>query len=211
MDIGIQSDGSILARNILFEDADNSDTEVEGIVTGTNAGSQQFDFVIQTISASVSGLSIGQHVNVQYSTPSTVFDIDLVHADNFQLSTAGFVFAAPADLVVGQQVSIRRNSTSTATLIKADRVRLRMTRLTATIQLGLPNIILTNLPSLFSGNGVSLITAQTSVSPPTIYFQVGQTINSSNILIGELVSVRGPMFNFGGGRTIVTTKVVVKP
>ena len=211
VDIGIQSDGSILARNILFEDADNSDTEVEGIVTGTNAGSQQFDFVIQTISASVSGLSIGQHVNVQYSTPSTVFDIDLVHADNFQLSTAGFVFAAPADLVVGQQVSIRRNSTSTATLIKADRVRLRMTRLTATIQLGLPNIILTNLPSLFSGNGVSLITAQTSVSPPTIYFQVGQTINSSNILIGELVSVRGPMFNFGGGRTIVTTKVVVKP
>ncbi|HSZ19795.1 MAG TPA: DUF4382 domain-containing protein [Candidatus Acidoferrum sp.] len=211
VDIGIQSDGSILARNILFEDADNSDTEVEGIVTGTNAGSQQFDFVIQTISASVSGLSIGQHVNVQYSTPFTVFDLDLVHADNFQISTAGFGFAAPADLVVGQQVSIRRNSASTATLIKADRVRLRMTRLTATIQLGLPNIILTNLPSIFSGNGVSLITAQTSVSPPTIYYEVGQNINSSNILIGELVSVRGPMFNVGGGRTIITTKVVVKP
>jgi hypothetical protein len=64
---------------------------------------------------------------------------------------------------------------------------------------------------LFTGHGVSLITAQTSVSPPTIYFEVGQTINSSNILIGELVSVRGPMFNVGGGRTIVTTKVVVKP
>jgi hypothetical protein len=209
VDIGILSDGSILARNILFEDADNSDTEVEGIVTGTNAGSQQFDFVIQTMSAPVSGLSIGQHITAQYSAAS--FDLDFVHADNFQISTAGFVFNVPADLAVGQQVSIRRNSASTATLIKADRVRLRSTRVTATIQIGLPNIILKNPPSLFTGHGVSLITAQTSVSPPTIYFEVGQTINSSNILIGELVSVRGPMFNVGGGRTIVTTKVVVKP
>ncbi len=209
VDIGIQSDGSLLARTIVFEDADNSDAEVEGTITSTNAGSSQFDIVIQTMSAAVTGLSIGQHITVSYTAPP--FDIDLVHADNLQVSTAGFLFAAPADLAVGQQVSIRRNSTSTAGLIKADRVRLRSTRVTATIQVGLPNLFLVSLPSLFSGHGVTGITAQTSLSPPTIYYEVGQNINSSNVLIGELVSVRGPLFNVSGSRTIVATKVVVKP
>jgi hypothetical protein len=213
VDIGILSDGSILARNILFEDADSSDTEVEGMVTSTNVGSQQFNIVIQTMSASVSGLSIGQPITVQYAaSPQTPFDVDLVHADNLQISTAGFLFATPADLAVGQQVSIRRNSTSTPSQIKADRVRLRMTRVTATIQTGLPNMFLVSLPSLFFGHGgITGITAQTSLSPPTIYYQVGQNINSSNIVIGELVSVRGPLFNVSGGRTLVTTKVVLKP
>ena len=39
VDIAMQSNGSILARNILFEDSDSSDAEVEGIITGTNVGS----------------------------------------------------------------------------------------------------------------------------------------------------------------------------
>jgi hypothetical protein len=128
------------------------------------------------------------------------------------MSTAGFVFTLPADLAIGQQVSIRRNSTSTPSLIKADRVRLRSTRLTATVHTGLPNMILNNLPSLFSGlGGVMEITAQTSVTPPTIYFEAGKTINSSDIAVGEIVSVRGPLFIVSGGRTLVATKVVVKP
>lgn len=212
VDIGILSDGSILARNIVFEDADNSDAEIEGMITSTNVGSQQFNIVIQTMSAPISGLSLGQAITAQYSSTQTPFDIDLVHADNLQMSTAGFLFAAPADLVVGQQVSMRRNSSSTASQINADRVRLRMTRVTATVQRGLPNLFLVNLPSLFSGHGgITSITAQTSVSPPTIYYEVGQTINSSNIVIGESVSVRGPLFNVSGTRTQVTTKVVLKP
>jgi hypothetical protein len=215
VDIGLQSNGTILARNIVFEDADSSDTEVEGIVTSTNVGSQQFNIVIQSMSALVSGLSIGQPLTVQFSTtPQTPFDIDLVHADNFQVSTSGFLFAAPADLSVGQQVSIRRNNSLSSGLIKADRVRLRSTRVTGTVQNGLPNIFLnsSSLPSLFSGHAITGITAQTSLNPPTIYFEVGKIINTSNVIVGETVSVRGPLFNLGGnGRTIVTTKVVVKP
>lgn len=212
VDIGIQSDGSILARNILFEDADSSDAEVEGVITGTNAGSQQINIVIQTMSAQVSGLSVGQPITVQYLSTQTAFDVDLVHADSLQMSTSGFLFANPADLVVGQQVSIRRNGASTPSQIKADRVRLRSTRVTATVQRGLPNIFLANLPSLFSGlGGVTEIMAQTSLSPPTIYYEVGASINSSNILIGESVSVRGPLFNVSGARTLVADKVVLKP
>jgi hypothetical protein len=214
VDIGIKSDGSILARNILFEDADSSDAEVEGMITSTNLGSQQFNIVIQTMSAPVSGLSIGQPITVQYSTaPQTLFEIDFNHVDSIQASTSGFLFAAPADLVVGQQVSIRRSSGSTGTLIKADRVRLRSSRITATVQsVGAPNIFLFDLPSLFSGHGnITQITAQTFTFPPTIYFEIGKSIIPSDVTQPDKISVRGPLFSVSGGRTLVTTRVVVKP
>jgi hypothetical protein len=216
VDIGLQSNGSILARNIVFEDADSSDTEVEGIVTNTtNVGSRQFDIVVQTLSAPVTGLSVGQNITVQFpmTLPSQFFDMDSFHVDNLGVSTSNFLFAAPSDLVVGQQVSVRRNPTLSAGIIMADRVRLRSSRITATVQVGLPNIILNNLPSIFFGHGgILTITAQTLSIPTTIYYEVGAIINSSNVLISDVVSVRGPLFNVGGnGRTVVTTKVVVKP
>jgi len=215
VDIGIQSDGSILARNVLFEDADSSDVEVEGIITSTNVGSQQFNIVIQTMSAPVSGLSIGQPITVQYSTPpQTPFDVDFVHVDSAQMNPTNFPspFAAPTDLVPGQQVSIRRNSGSTAILLKADRVRLRSSRITATVQSGGSSISLSDLPSLFLGHaGITVITAQTSLFPPPIYFEIGKTINSGDIGQSDLVSVRGPLFNASGAtRPLVATKVVLK-
>jgi hypothetical protein len=216
VDIAMQSDGSILARNILFEDADSSDTEVEGIITGTNAASQQFGMVALAASSSVTGLNIGALVTVQYSTTlPTPFDIDFLHADNVPVSTSSFAssFMGPADLVAGQHVSVRRNSSSGGTII-ADRVRLRSSRITATVQsVGSPNITLTGLPSLFFGHGgVTQIVAQTSIIPPTIYYEVNGSINSTTNLLGDLVSVRGPLFNTGGtNRTLLATKVVLKP
>jgi len=217
VDIGILSDGSILARNIVLEDSDSSDTEVEGVVTSTNLGSQQFNIVVLTISASGTGLSIGGATTVQYSTTtlSTPFDVDLVHVDNVAMNPSNYpsTFAAPADLVAGQQVSIRRNSASTASLIKADRVELRSSRITATVQSGGSSIFLIDLPSLFFGHGgVTGIAAQTSLTPPPIYFEIGKTINSGDIGQSDVVSVRGPLFNTGGtNRNLVTTKVVLKP
>ncbi len=216
VDIGVQSDGSIYARNILFEDADSSDIEVEGIVTSTNLASQQFNFVVNTTSSSVSGITIGMPVTVQYSTsPQTPFDVDFIHADNLQITTSSFalVFTGPADLVPGQEVSIRRNPSS-GSIILADRVRLRSSRVTAAVQsVGSPNIILTNLPSLFFGHGgVTQIIAQTSAIPPTIYYSISVPVNASTNIVNLLVSVRGPMFNTGGTtRTLIATKVVLQP
>lgn len=211
VDIGIQSDGSLLARNILFEDADNSDTEVEGVVTGTNLGSQQFTIVALTESASVSGLPIGNMATVQYSvSPQTPFIIDFTHADSTQISTTGFLFAAPTDLVVGQQVSVRRNSSSSGNVINADRVELRSSRITATVQsLGAPNIYLYNLPSIFFGHGgITQIQAQTATA--TIFAENNVVKTFTELPVAGVVSVRGPLFNVSGGRTLVTTKVVVK-
>lgn len=216
VDIGIQADGTIYARNILFEDADSSDVEVEGIVTSTNLASQQFNFVVNSISSSVAGITIGMPVTVQYSTsPQTPFDVDLVHADNLQITTSSFasVFTGPADLVPGQEISIRRNPSSSSILL-ADRVRLRYTRVTTTVQsVGSPNIFLTNLPSLFFGHGgVTQIIAQTSSIPPTIYYSISVPVNASTNIVNLLVSVRGPMFNTGGtNRTLIASKVVLQP
>jgi hypothetical protein len=216
VDIAMQSNGSILARNILFEDGDSSDAEVEGIITGTAA--QQFSIVVLAVSGPGTGLNIGGAATVQYSTsPQTPFDIDFLHADNFQVSTSSFTsqFTGPADLVVGQQVSIRRNSSSIGT-ITADRVRLRSSRITAVVQSVGSSIITigknSSLPSLFFGHGgVTQIQAQTSVTPPTIYYEIGGSINASTDFTNAPVSVRGPLLNTGGtNRTLLATKVVLK-
>jgi hypothetical protein len=195
-----------------FEDADSSDAEVEGIITSTNVGSQQFNIVALGISAAGTGLSIGEPVIVQYSvSPQTTFDADFPHADSLPVSITGFLFAAPTDLAVGQQVSIRLHGTLSGGQIMADRVRLRSSRITATVQtIGSGIISLSNLPSLFFGHGgITLIQAQTSL--PTIYFEIGHVINISNITLSDIVSVRGQLFNVSGGRTLVATKVVLKP
>lgn len=218
VDIGIKSDGSILARNLLFEDADSGDAEVEGMITSTNASAQQFNIVVLTVSSSGTGLNIGGAATVQYSTSlPTPFDIDFVHVDNFQVGTSSFSssFTGPADLVAGQQVSIRRNSSSSGTLM-ADRVRLRSSRITATVQSMGSSIITmgqnSSLPSLFLGHGgVAFIQAQTSITPPTIFYEINGSINASTNLTNDPVSVRGPLFNTGGtNRTLVATKVVLK-
>jgi hypothetical protein len=212
VDIGIQSDGSIQARNILFEDADSSDAEVEGMITSTNVGSQQFNIVALGISATGTGLNIGEPVTVQYSvSPQTTFDVDFTHSDHSQVSVTGFLFAAPSDLVVGQQVSVRLHSVLPGGQIIADRVRLRSSRITATVKtIGSGIIILSSLPSIFFGHGgITLIQSQTSL--PTIFFEIGRIINISDIGLSNVVSARGPLFNVSGGRTLIATKVVLKP
>ena len=210
VDISIRSDGTPVARNVLFEDSDSSDTEVEGMITTTNVGLQQFTIVTLAESATIAGLNIGDTATVQY-TIVTPFNVDFTHADNAPVDTSCCVFNMPVDLSVGQQVSIRRNTSSSGNLINADRVRLRSSRITATVQPGTasPNILLSNLPSLFSGHGVTQIQAQTSTQ--TILSENGVAIPFTQIPVSSVVSVRGPLFNVSGARTLVATKVVLKP
>jgi Domain of unknown function (DUF4382) len=214
VDIGIQADGSIVARNIVFQDADNSDAEVEGIVTSTNLGSQQFNFLIHTISSTGTGLSGGALATAQFSTttPATVFDKDLVHADNLPITNiSSFSFSVPTDLVVGQEVSIRLQKVQGGLLV-ADRVRLRSSRISGIAHSGAPMITLGSLPSLFSSHGgVTQIVAQTSSVPPTIFYEVNGSINASTNIVNLPVAVRGPLFNAGGtSRALIASKVVLK-
>lgn len=220
VDIGIQSNGSVVARNVVFEDASATDTEVEGVITSINATAQTFNMVALDESATVSGLSIGQVATVHYSTvPLTPLDVDFAHADNSPLDTTCCLFSLPTDLVTGQEVAIRRNPiTSSASSITADRVLLRSSRFSGTIQsIPAPFIDLGGasppFPSLFASYGITQIQAQTST--PTIY--AGTSVsgiavtNISQLAVGNVAAVRGPLFNVSGARTLVTSKVVVEP
>ena len=145
-------------------------------------------------------------------TPQTPFGVDFVHADNVAVSTSGFLFAAPTDLSVGQEVSIRRNSSSSGSSITADRVLLRSSRITATVQtIGAPNIYLYNPPSIFSGNAITQI--QVLTSTPTIYSENGVPKNFTEVFVSGVVSVRGPLFNanIATTRNLVATRIVIVP
>jgi hypothetical protein len=207
VDIGIGSDGAAFARTVLLEDADASDAEVEGIVTALNPASSQFTIIPLTESASISGLTLGSSAAVHY-TNATPFDVDFAQADGIQVPTAGFLFSAPAELMVGQQLQVRRNPSSSGTSINADRVRLRSSRVTGTLQSpGAPFFQLSGLPSLFSFSSppVSQILVQTS-SPPTIF--AGTAISFTTLQINKSVSVRGPLFSNARTPTLVASKVV---
>ena len=119
---------------------------------------RQFNIVVHAISGTGTGLSIGQVATVTYAVaPQTPFAIDFGHADNTQIPTAGFLFATPADLSVGQEVSIRRNSSSSGVL---HLLRIAYCcgchgSLHRFNRLGLLIFFMSNLPSIFSGNSVT--------------------------------------------------------
>ncbi len=218
VDISIRADGTAVARNVVFEDNDSSKTEVEGIITSTNTASKQFTIVSLAESAAFGGpvfggtpaaLGVGELATVTY-TLSTTFDLDFTHADNVQVDTSCCQFQSAGQLSVGQQVQVRSTTNTPGNSFTADRVQLRSSRITATVQsISAPNIFLGNVPSIFSGNAITQIQAQTSA--PTIFSENGNPINISMIPVSGVLSVRGPLFNVGTARTLVATKVVFKP
>ena len=154
-------------------------------------------------------LGVGELATVTY-TLSTTFDLDFTHADNVQVDTSCCQFQSAGQLSVGQQVQVRSTTNTPGNSFTADRVQLRSSRITATVQsISAPNIFLGNVPSIFSGNAITQIQAQTSA--PTIFSENGNPINISMIPVSGVLSVRGPLFNVGTARTLVATKVVFKP
>jgi len=212
VDIGIGADGTAVARNVHFEDADSTDSVVEGVVTST--GSQQFTMVTLTESAMITGLKIGDAATVQYSTtsPATPFDKDFVYADSLPVDTTGLAFGPPPDLIVGQEVLVRRNPASSGTSIAADRVRLRSSRVTGKVLTGVSTLFnLSSLPSLFTTHSIPLIEVKTIISPSTTICTANGSVIGCSLLgfnAQHTFSVRGPLFANAGTPTIVASKVI---
>src|SRR5712671_2865763 len=211
VDISIQADGTPVARNVLFEDADSSDIEVEGIITST--GSLTFNMVTLAESTGIPSLPIGTPTTVTF-TSLTPSDVDFTHVDSIQMDTSTFVFtiSQPTDLIVGQQVQVRRNPASAGTTVVADRVRLRSSRVSGTYQSG-PSTLFTMgaLPSLFIVHAVQTLQVQTasgSVSAICTGTSIGIGANCSSLVINHSESVRGPLFATTGSPTLVATRVV---
>ena len=210
VDIAVKFDGTAVARNVLFEDPNASDIDVEGIIT--SLGSSTFNMVTLAESTAIPSLPIGSVTTVTY-TGSTLSDIDLIHVDSTAITSPfPFSITVPSDLMVGQQVQVRRNPASSGTTIAADRVRLRSSRLTGIYQTG-PSTLFTlgTLPSLFIVHGVQTIQVQTatgSVSAICTGISIGLGGSCSSLVINHSESVRGPLFPNSGTPTIVATAVV---
>ena len=209
VDIGIFSDGTAIARNVLFEDANSTDAEVEGIITSLTPAAHQFTMVTLAESAALVGLNVGDLATVQYPAtlpPANFFDVDFVHADNNQISTAGFLFSSPSDLFVGQHVQVRRDHmVSSGASITALHVRLRSSRITGTFTNGpVSNFSMGNLPTLFTANSISQTQVQTSV--PTIC--TGTATSCALLGLNKSVSVRGPFFANARTPTVIASKVI---
>src|SRR5882672_5338345 len=207
VDISIRADGTPVARNVLFEDADSTDIEVEGVITST--GSPTFKMVTLAESAAITGLPIGTLSTVTYAV-TTPSDVDFIHADSTQITT-GFPFDVnvPTDLIVGQEVQVRRNPASSGASITADRVRLRSSRVSGRYQTGPPTLFtLDTLPSLFVPRGAAVIQVQTSVPTICAGIGIGTPPICSLLAANHIESVRGPLFANSGSPTLVASKVL---
>jgi len=207
VDISIRADGTPVARNVLFEDADSTDIEVEGVITST--GSLTFKMVTLAESAAITGLPIGTLSTVTYAV-TTPSDADFIQADSTQITT-GFPFDVnvPTDLIVGQEVQVRRNPASSGASITADRVRLRSSRVSGRYQTGPPTLFtLDTLPSLFVPRGAAVIQVQTSVPTICAGIGIGTPPICSLLAANHIESVRGPLFANSGSPTLVASKVL---
>ncbi|MGB6198844.1 MAG: hypothetical protein WA871_15125 [Candidatus Acidiferrales bacterium] len=205
-DLSLESNGTIVANNLWFKDADSSDIEVEGVITGVNIPAQQFTYVVLIESSPVLNLSVGNVATVHWNVaPATTTFVP----DDMGIDTTGFLFSTPVDLMIGQEVSVRRNPTSIGVSLNADRVLLRGSRITAIVggPIAFPNLTLTNLPSLFGTVGTSQIVASVSTTTGTEFTGAATAFNE--IPINGNVSVRGQLFPNGGTPTMLASKIVL--
>jgi hypothetical protein len=211
VDISFRADGTAVARNLIFEEPDSTRTVVEGIITSINSGGQQFTMVTLVQSAPISNLHIGDSATVHYNvSPPTPFAVDFTHADSTPVTTTGFLFSSPADLIVGQQVLVLENPASAGASITADQVLLRSSRVSGQALSGGTTTLfnLGALPSIFTVHVAPQIQVQTSL--PTICTGTGVgTISNCSLLAltpQHTFSVRGPFF--ANSKTLIASKVV---
>jgi hypothetical protein len=207
VDFSVEPNGTLIAKNLWFKDADSSDIEVEGVITSIDIATQQFSYVVLIESSPVLNLAIGNVANVHWNAPVGV--TTTFAPDDMGVNTTGFLFAIPADLMVGQEVSVRRNPTSAGISLNADRVLLRGSRITATVTgpIAFPIMTIGDLPSFFPASGTSQIIVSVSTTTGTEY--AGNATVFTAIPISGNVSVRGQLFPNGGTPTLLASKIVL--
>jgi hypothetical protein len=205
-DFSVEPNGTLVAKNLWFKDADSSDIEVEGVITSINIATQQFSYVVLIESSPVLNLAIGNVATVHWNAPVGV--TTTFAPDDMGVDTTGQLFAIPADLMVGQEVSVRRNPTSAGISLNADRVLLRGSRITATVTgpIAFPYMTIGDLPSFFGAAGTSQIIVSVSTTGATEY--AGNAMLFTTIPLNGSVSVRGQLFPNAGTPTVLASKIV---
>ncbi|PYU41129.1 MAG: hypothetical protein DMG53_21800 [Acidobacteria bacterium] len=145
--------------------------------------------------------------------PQATFSID---TSSFMLPS-GLNFASIADLMVGQEVRLHPTAAPTGTppnlMVTVDQVQLEPSRVTGTVTAvntgsNPQTFTLGNLPSFFTNAGITSI--QVDVLATTQFeTEEDQTFSGlSSLKPGDVVSVRGPLFNTMTMPTMAAEKVV---
>ncbi len=132
----------------------------------------------------------------------------------WELDTTGYLFSGLADLMVGQEVSVLRNSTlSSGTSLTADRVLLRASRISTTLTVppACPSLTISALPSFIGAAGTTQISILTSSSSANGFTEFAGTANACSAIPSHAtISARGQLFSVAGGGlpTLIASKVV---
>ncbi len=207
VDAKVMPGGIFLAKEIGFED-NTEDDELEGVVFKID-DAMHFEMVVLDELRPLNNVSVGNPVMVTLSNPTFQVEMEELNAPSGLVSA----FQGATDtsqLLTGQAVEIRLTAPANAgppITVTANRVRLRMTQFTANVS-GAPvppNFIVSSLPSLFTGAGISSI--QVMTSSQTDFEDVSGV---SGLADGNTVSLRGLLFNNGANPPVLVAKKVRK-
>ena len=211
VDLMLMSGGTFLAKKVELHDdvAEAAEDELDGVVFKVDSATQ-FEIVVVDELRDVANVSVGDPATVMLSASGATFQVDtngLTVPSALQGAFEGAVDTS--QLMPGQTVQIRKTSMSggpapAPITITTDRVRLRMTRFTATVS-GAPtgsNFNIGMLPGIFTANGVATIQVQTSSQ--TGFDNVS---GISGLADGNSVSLRGLLFKSTPNPVLIADKV----
>ena len=213
VDLALLASGSFVAKKIeLHDDATAAgDDALDGVISKID-GPAQFEMVVIDELRNVTNVSVGDPITVMLTTTGslTSFRVD---TDGISVPTVlQQAFENSHDtsqLIPGQTVQVRKVTLTggpapAAITVTTDRVRLRDTRLTATVS-GHPvgdNFNIASLPGLFTANGITTIQVHTSADTS---FENVAGVN--DLADTNSVSVRGLLFSSTPNPVIVADKV----
>jgi uncharacterized protein DUF5666/uncharacterized protein DUF4382 len=213
VDLMLLASGTFLAKKVeLQDDAQGAaDDELDGVISKID-GPSQFEIVVIDELRAVANVSVGDPVTVKLTTSGggTSFRVD-TNGLNVP-TTLQQTFEGATDtsqLLPGQTVQVRKRSIAggpapAAITVTTDRVRLRSTRLTATVS-GAPtgsSFNVSGLSGLFTSAGISQIQVQTSSQ--TNFDNVSGV---SALASGATVSLRGLLFMTTPNPVLIADKV----
>ena len=205
-DLKLLASGLFVARRIEFED-NAADDELEGIVTSVDTLTQ-FKMVVVDQLRAVSGVAVGNPVTVSLQTnPSFQVDtLGLTVPSGLLGSFQGAIDTS--QLMPGQNVLVRVRSLTGSLpqpiVVSTDRVRLRVSRFTASVGSVTPPTLfdVNNLPQLFQ---TALVTQVQALVVPQTRFDGVTDINS--LAAGNTVSLRGLLFTAPPNTVLIADKV----
>src|SRR5260370_40617881 len=199
----VMDNGTLLASEIQLDAAVNEE-QLEGTVVAVNAANNQFQMVVADEEPAVPGVNVGNLVIISINTPAQ-FAID--SDDLSRAIPSGVSFTSVNDVLVGQEVKVRAlivSSPITGITVTTDRVKLHMSQFSVTVPSvnNAPNFAVTNLPALFTSNGINQV--QVVVSSGTEFEAIS---GGSSLTAGNSVVLRGLLFKTTADPILVAKKV----